>query len=105
MSRAALHAKLCGLLRRHAFDFAGVEVEAHAMNAIEIGPGHADETGMIGIIDRMDFAVLINPGMARGQAIFLRRLELGMGGIAAIVFTLPFDHVGVMGSLAIDRPR
>jgi hypothetical protein len=37
-------AKSRRLLRRHAFDFAGLEIEAHAMDLIEIGPGHADET-------------------------------------------------------------
>src|ERR1700733_3987848 len=92
------------LLRGDRLLFAGLEVEAHAMDFVEIGPGHADEAGIIGIIDRMDFAVLINTGMAGRQAVFLHRLELGVRRIAAIVLALPFDHVGVMGRLAVDRP-
>src|ERR1700688_4070250 len=93
------------LLRCHALDFAGLQVEAHAMDAIEIGPGHANEAGIIGIVDRMDFAVLINPGVTGGQAVFLHRLELGVIAIAAVVLALPFGHFGVMGGLAVDRPR
>ena len=84
--------------------FAGLQVEAHAMDAVEIGAGHADEAGVIGIVDRMDFAVLIDAGVAGRQPVFLRRLELGVLGIAAVVLALPFDHVGVMGGLAVDRP-
>src|ERR1700675_841124 len=93
------------LLRRHALDFAGLQVEARAMDAIEIGAGHADEAGIIGIVDRMDFAVLINSGVTGCQAVFLHRLELGVIVIAAVVLALPFGHFGVMGGLAVDRPR
>src|SRR5580704_1308284 len=84
--------------------FAGLQVEAHALDLIEIGPGDADEAGMIGIVDRMNLAVLIDAGFAGRQAVFLHRLELGMRFVAAVVLALPFDHVGVMGGLAVDRP-
>jgi hypothetical protein len=53
----------------------------------------------------MDLAVLINPGLARHEPVFLHRFELGVLRIAAIVLALPFGHVGVMRGLAIDGPR
>ena len=53
----------------------------------------------------MDGAVLIDAGMSGQQAILLDRLELGLGGIGAVVFALPLDHVGVVARLSVDRPR
>src|ERR1700683_5785210 len=83
---------------------AGLEVEAHAINFVEIGSGDADEARIVGVIDRMNLAILIDAGFAGGEAVFLHWLELGMRLVAAIVFALPFDHVGVMGGLPVDRP-
>ena len=80
------------------------EIEAHAIDLVEIGAGHADEARVVGIVDRMDRAVLVDAGVAGQQAVLLDRLELGLLGIAAVVLALPFDHVGVMGGLAVDRP-
>ena len=51
--------------------------------------------------------VYINPTGAfeiGGHAVFLRWLELGVLGIAAVILALPFDHVGVFRRLAVDRP-
>src|SRR5215471_3447098 len=93
------------LLRRHLLDLARGEIEAHALDLVEVGAGHADEAGVVGIIDRMDGAVLIDAGVSRQQAILLDRLELGLFGIGAVVLALPLDHVGVVRGLAVDRPR
>src|SRR5208282_3443429 len=82
-----------GLLGRHAMHFAGLQIEAYAMDAVEIRPGHPDEAGMIGIVDRMNFAVLVDAGMAGHQAVFLYGLQLGVRWIAAVILALPFDHV------------
>src|SRR5215467_1301029 len=92
------------LLRRHLLDLARGEVEAHALDLVEVGAGDPDEAGVVGIIDRMDGAVLIDAGMSRQQAILLDRLELGLFGIGAVVLALPLDHVGVVRGLAVDRP-
>src|SRR5215831_4278710 len=92
------------LLRRHLLDLARGEIEAHALDLVEVGAGHPDEAGAVGIVDRMDGAVLIDAGVSRQQAILLDRLELGLFGIGAVVFVLPLDHVGVVRGLAVDRP-
>src|SRR5262245_5810029 len=59
---------------------------------------------MIGIIDGVDLAILVDAGLARVEPVLLRRLELGVFGIGAVVLALPLDHVGVMRCLAVDRP-
>src|SRR5256885_16656733 len=87
------------LLRRHLLDLARGKVEAHALDLVEVGAGHAHEAGIVGIIDRVDGAVLIDAGVAGQQAIFLDRLELGL--IGAAVLALPLDHVGVVGRLPV----
>src|SRR5262249_38321258 len=92
------------LLRRHLPDLARGEIEAHALDLVEVGAGHADEAGVVGIVDRMDGAVLIDAGVSRQQAILLDRLELGLFGIGAVVLALPLDHVGVVRGLAVNRP-
>src|SRR6202166_2808864 len=84
---------------------AGLQVEAHAIDFVQVSPGDADEARIVGIIDRVNLAVLIDAGFAGRQAVFLHRLELGVCLVAAVVLALPFDHVGVMGGLAVDRPR
>src|SRR5262245_42214380 len=53
------------LLRRHLLHFAGLEVEADAVDLVQVRAGHADEARVVGIIDRMDFPILIDAGMAR----------------------------------------
>src|SRR5262249_29590298 len=63
-----------------------------------------DEAGVVGIVDGMDGAVLVDAGVSRQQAILLDRLELGLCGIGAVVLALPLDHVGVVRGLAVDRP-
>src|SRR5215813_2444190 len=93
------------LLRRHLLDLARGEIEAHALDLVEVGAGHPDEAGAVGIVDRMDGAVLIDAGVAGQQAILLDRLELGLAGIGAVVFALPLNHVGVVARLPVDRPR
>src|SRR5215470_7949155 len=97
-------ASLRRLLRRHLVHLAGREVEAHALDVVEIGAGDADEAGIVGVIDRMDLAVLIDAGVPGQQPIFLDRLELGFIRAGAVVLALPFDHVGMVGGLAVDRP-
>src|SRR5258707_3331683 len=92
------------LLRRHLLHLARGEIEAHALDLVEVGPGHAHEAGIVGIVDRMDSAVLIDAGVSGQQAIFLDRLELGLFRVGVVVLALPLDHVGVVGGLAIDRP-
>ena len=59
---------------------------------------------MVGIIDRVDGAVLVDAGFARREPVFLRLFELGVVGVGAVVLARPFDHVGVFGGLAVDRP-
>src|SRR6266571_8493071 len=76
------------LLRRHLLDLARGEIEAHALDLVEVGAGHPDEAGVVGIVDGMNGAVLIDAGVSRQQAILLDRLELGLCGIAAIVLAL-----------------
>ena len=41
------------LLRRHLVHFAGFQVEAHPLDLVEVGPGHADEARAVGIVDRV----------------------------------------------------
>src|SRR5579862_3834718 len=93
------------LLRRHLMHLAGFQVEAHPIDAIEIRSCDADEARMIRVIDGMDFAILVDAGMAGGQPVFFHRLEFGVFGIAAVILALPFGHVGVVGRLPVDRPR
>src|SRR6516162_307923 len=92
------------LLRRHLLDLARGEIEAHALDLVEVGARHPDEAGVVGIVDGMDGAVLVDAGVSRQQAILLDRLELGLCGIGAVVLALPLDHVGVVRGLAVDRP-
>src|SRR5262245_14505503 len=92
------------LLRRHLLDLARGEIEAHALDLVEVGAGHADETGAVGIVDGMDGAVLVDAGVSRQQAILLDRFELGLPRTGAVVLALPLDHVGVVRGLAVDRP-
>src|SRR5215467_13692451 len=92
------------LLRRHLMHFSGGEVEAHALDLVEIGTGDAYEPGVIGVIDRVDLAVLIDAGMSGHQSILLGRPELGLVRLGAVVLALPLDHVGIVCGLAVDRP-
>src|SRR5690242_20355645 len=92
------------LLRRHLLHLARSQVEAHPLDLVEIGAGHADETRVVGIVDGVDLAVLVDAGMARKQPIFLHRLELGLAGIGAVTLALPFRHLGVMGGLTVNGP-
>src|SRR6476646_5801207 len=80
----------CRLLRRHLMDLARREIEPHALDVVEIGAGHPDEAGAVGVVDRVDGAVLVDAGMSGQQAILLHRLEFGLPGIAAVVLALPF---------------
>src|SRR5580692_6527876 len=77
------------LLRRHLMHFAGLQVEAHPLDAIEIRASHANEARVIRIIDGMNFAVLIDAGVTRRQTVFFHRLKLGVLGIAAVILALP----------------
>ena len=43
---------------------AGFQVEAHAIDAIEIRAGYADKARVIRVIDGMDFAILVDASMA-----------------------------------------
>src|SRR5580704_17241916 len=84
---------------------AGFQVEAHAIDAIEVRAGYADKARVIRVIDGMDFAILVDASMARCEPVFFHRLEFGVFGIAAVILALPFGHVGVMGRLPVNRPR
>src|SRR5580658_9418303 len=93
------------LLRRHLMHFAGLQIEAHPIDAIEIRASHANEARVIRIIDGMNFAVLIDASVTRCQPVFFHRLELGVLGIAAVILAFPLGHIGVMGRLSVNRPR
>src|ERR1041385_2321677 len=91
------------LLRRHLVHLAGLQVEAHAMDLVEVGAGDANETRAVRIVDRMDRAVLVDAGLPGIEAVALRLLQLGVLLVAAGL--LPLDHVGVFRRLPVDRPR
>ncbi len=95
---------LCRLLRCHLVHLAGIEVEAHAVDLVEIGSGDAHEAGLVRIVDGMDGTVLVDAGVPRQQAVFLDRLELGRIGSGASVLAGPLGHVSVIRSLPVDRP-
>src|SRR6185295_7057651 len=80
------------LLRRHLVHFAGIEVEAHAVDLVEVGAGDADEARAVRIVDRVDRAVLVDAGLPGIEPIALRLLQLGVLVVAADA--LPFDHLG-----------
>src|SRR5215813_10807163 len=92
------------LLRRHLVHLAGLEVDADALDLVEIGAGHAHEPRFVRIVDRVNLAVLVDAGLTRIEAILFRRPELRMLRVGAVVLTLPLDHVGIFRGLAIDRP-
>src|SRR5215510_4486723 len=104
MTLKRLHYSLRRLLRVHFLDRAGLQVDLHAVDLIEVGSGHAHEARTVRIIDRVNGAILVNAGLARRKPVFLDRLELGVLGIFAVVLAFPLGHVGVFGRLAIDRP-
>src|SRR6185312_11417524 len=91
------------LLRRHLVHFAGLQIDAHAIDLVEVGAGDAHEAGVVGIVDRVDGAVLVDAGHAGLEPVCLDRLELGVPGVAAVVLVLPLGHLGVFGRLAVDR--
>ena len=86
-------------------DLAGLQVDLDAVDLVEIGAGDADKAGIIRIVDRMNGAVLVDAGLAWREPVLLDRLELGVLGVGPIVLALPFDHVGILLGLAVDRPR
>src|SRR5258708_40252823 len=55
------------LLRRHLLDLARGEIEAHALDLVEVGAGDPAEAGVDGKVDAMDAAAPINDGGARPQ--------------------------------------
>src|SRR5262249_17360717 len=73
------------LLRRHLLDLAGGGMEAHALDFVGVGPGHAAEAGVVGMVVRMDGAVLIDAGGSRQQAILFARLGVALSRIGAAV--------------------
>src|SRR5262249_33387938 len=83
---------------------AGLEVDADALDLVEIGAGHAHEVRFVRVVDRVNLAVLVDAGLARIEAILFRRPELCMLRVGTVVLALPFDHVGIFRRLAIDRP-
>src|SRR5207253_9963013 len=99
---SAMSTALRCLLWRHLMHRTGRKIEAHAFDLVEVGAGDADEARAIRIIDRVDRAILIDAGVAGGQAISLDLLQLR--AFTAIVGAFPFDHVGMAGRLAVDRP-
>src|SRR5665213_1244659 len=52
------------LLRCHLMDFAGLQVDADAVDVVEIDAGHAHEARLVRIVDRMNLAVLVDAGVA-----------------------------------------
>src|SRR3954454_4583916 len=71
------------LLGRHPVHLAGGKVEAHALDAVEIGAGHPHEARLRRIVDRMNFAVLIDAGLAGIKPVFLDGFQFGLARIAA----------------------
>src|SRR5207245_1939289 len=58
------HSWLCSkpsrrLLRGHLVHLAGLEINADAVDPVEIGAGHPHEARMIGIVDGVDLSVLV----------------------------------------------
>src|SRR5580692_7625810 len=92
------------LLGCHLVNLAARKIEAHARDPVQIGAGDAHEAGLVGIVDRVNGAVLIDAGVPGQQSILLDGIELGLGGIAAVVLALPFRHLGVLCGLAVDGP-
>src|SRR5207248_3568229 len=104
-ARAPRLARASGrLLRRHLRRLAGRKIETPAWNAIEIGAGHADESGTCRILDRMNGALLIDSSLPGHQAVLFPGFERGALGIGAVVELLPFGHVGELRGLAVNRP-
>src|SRR6516165_4158147 len=104
VSQSTRGAGLGRLLRRHLVYGAGREVETHARNAIEVGSSHADKASLVGIVDRVDGAVLIDSGVAGREPVLLRRPQSGTGVFVSVVHALPFSHFGVQGGLTVDGP-
>src|SRR6516165_12290443 len=104
VSQSTRGAGLGRLLRRHLVHGAGREVETHARNAIEVSSSHADEVSLVGIVDRVDRAVLIDSGVAGREPVLFRRPQSGTSAFASVVDALPFSHLGVLGSLTVDGP-
>src|SRR5215467_8858154 len=92
------------LLRRHLVHLAGLEVDADAVDLVEIGSGYTHEARMVGIVDGVDLAVLIDAGLARIEPVLLRWLEARMLGIGTILLPLPSGHAGLLPPIAVDRP-
>ena len=70
--------RLRRLLRRHLLHVAGLQVDADAVDHVEVGAGDAHEARLVRIIDRVDRAVLVDAGLAGIEAVLLLRLELGV---------------------------
>src|SRR3569833_1148741 len=63
------------LLRRHLVHLPGLQIDAHALDLVEVGAGDAHKARIVGIVDRVDGAVLVDAGHAGLAPIFLDRLE------------------------------
>ena len=73
--------KSCRPLRVHFLDRAGLQIDLDAVDLVEIGPGHADEARVVGIVNRMNGAILVDAGFAGRKPVFLDWLELGVLGV------------------------
>ena len=93
------------LLCVHLLDRAGLQIDLDAVDLVEIGAGDADEARVVGIVDRVNGAVLVDAGFARREPVFLGRLELGVLGVLAVVLALPIRSCRCISSPGRRSPR
>src|SRR5436309_12377954 len=73
------------LLRRHRSDLPRLQIELDPADTIKVRAGDPNEARPLGIIDRMNGTVLVDAGLSRVQAVFLRRPQRGMARVGAVV--------------------
>src|SRR3569833_2680838 len=66
------------LLRRHLVHLAGLEIDAHALDLVEVGAGDAHEAGIVRIVKREEDTNQEEASQAGLEPVFLDRLELGV---------------------------
>lgn len=70
------------LLCVHFLDGASLEIDLDALDLVEIGPSHPDETRVVRIVNRVDGAVLVDAGFAWREPVLLIGLSLACLGFA-----------------------
>src|SRR5687767_5863443 len=94
-----------GLASVDALDLPGRGVDPQPLDVLEVGAGDAQVAGADGRLGGVELPPVIDPGLARRQAVAGIGLQLRMVGIGAVVEAVPLDHLGVFRDLAVDRPR